>query len=369
MSGFIYLDHSTVTPPFVPALDGLHAFRKDYWGILSAPHQKGLELFPKMQLALKSMYELVGAHEKDGFQLVSGGTEAVHLVFESIYFNLIRESGKNHIVTTAFETDSIAASINHLEKLGCVAKHVSVNASGQVNRELLEEVIRPRTALVSISWANGYTGVIQPIHDLARLCREKGVKLHVDASAVFGKLFFRFQDLDVDFMTLDGKLIHAPQGVGALFVKAAEVSKGNEKEMDVGMLQAFLASIENVSQHFDHLCTETARLRDKLESRIVEGLPEAQVLFQDADRLPNVTAIAFPGISSEALLYALHRKGVYAARGSLEKVLHACGIDPALAHTALSFSLSYQTQETEIDRAAEEIIACVRRLRICAGAL
>jgi cysteine desulfurase len=209
------------------------------------------------------------------------------------------------------------------------------------------------------------------VADLADACHAKGVRLHVDASYVIGKLYFRFEDIPIDFLTFDGSLLHAPKGTGGLLIKEKTLLSSplsSTTGISVGGVSALSVALKEGMGMFDHICLETARLRDKLERGVQEGFPQAHVLFQTVERLPNCCAIAFPGVASDALLFLLHRKGVYASLGGghcqkLSHILMACGIEDTLSQCALSFSLSFDTKEEEIDYAIKTIIECVWKLK------
>lgn len=368
----VYLDHHTTTRPFPSAIDKMLPFFREHWGSAASLHQMGLELISPMHRCLKDIYELIGAANEDHFTFTSSGAEATSQLFLSTYIDSVKETGRNHFLTTCVDEPSTFLSIKRLEQLGCSGKILPVNEQGQLTREILEAAIRPRSALLYISWANGLTGVIHPLFDIAEVCQEKGVRLHVDVTYAIGKLFFRFSDLNVDSISFDGDKLHAPKGTGGLFARAATpigpLIAGTPTVNMPGLI-GLTEALDQVSARFEHLCTETARLRDKLERGIQEGISDAKVLFAAAERLPNCCAIAFPGVMNEALLFALHRKGVYATLGHLSQLLRSCGIEESLANSALSFSLSYETREEEIDYAIETIVSAVKKLRTLGSAL
>lgn len=215
----IYLDHHTATRPYCSSLDALLPFFKEHWGSVAAPHQMGQNLFGPLQRSTDLILGSLGAQPEDRFYFFHSGVDAISHLYLTHYFDYIRNTGKNHIVTTNIEEAATLLCLKRLEEVGCHGKILPVNCRGQLTKELLEESIGPRTSLVSISWANGLTGVIHPIADLSELCAAKGVALHVDASYVIGKLYLRFQDLGVDFMTFDGSLLHSPKGTAGLIIK------------------------------------------------------------------------------------------------------------------------------------------------------
>jgi cysteine desulfurase len=347
-------------------------FCKSYWGTPHSLHQKGQELFGPIDHATSQIYEAVGANFEDHFTFTASGAEAISQVFFSNYIDFTRESGRNHFLTLATEDSAILPSLQRLQDLDCAIKLLPVDVCGRLRPEVLEEAIKPRAALLSLSWANPLTGVIQPIADIASICHSKGIRLHVDASAVIGKLFFRFEEAGIDYLTFDGSLFHAPRGTGGLFCRKECPLRplvAGPVNMNVGALAALGIAMQEAEANFDAMCTETARLRDKLESGILQVVPDARIFFQEAERLPNTSVIAFPGVHSEALLYALNRRGVYASTQKLSQVLRACSLDATLAASAVSFALSYKTQEAEIDRAVSIIAEAACQLREVTGEL
>lgn len=355
-------------------------FLTDRWGHPSQPHQMGQELYPAMQESYKAIYALLGAKESAGIVFTSSGAEAVNQIFLSTYLDVSQSSGKNQFITSNVDEAPALMSIGRLEHMGCVGKMVHASKEGVITLEALGDAISPRTALVSLSWANGLTGVVQPVAEISTLCQQRGIALHLDATHVLGKLFYDLDEIKPTFLSFNGAQLHAPKGTGVLYIKegikcspfiVGGIEQGGKRagSFDVASLVALgQASLETLETR-DLLCTEVARLRDKLETHIQEGFPEAQILLKDVhERLPHCTAIAFPGIANEALLYALNRKGVFASIGGgcfqqLALILAASGVPDTLAHTAVSFSLSRETTEDEIDRASEIICEAAKRLR------
>jgi cysteine desulfurase len=350
----------------------------DHWGLPSAPHYKGQELYPALKEYYKMLYAFLGAQEADQFVLTSSGAEAVNHVISSVYKDVTLSTGKNQFLTSNADEAPTLMAMSHLEPLGCVAKMIQVNSSGIVTLEALSEAISPRTAMVSLSWANGLTGVVQPIAEIAKLCKQRGIRLHLEATHVLGKLFYELEDTPVDFITFNGDQLHAPKGTGGLYVKqgikcSSFIAGGSDQGgMRAGGLNmAALAALAHASKESlecrDLLCTETARLKYKLETGIIKGYPQAKICFKECERLPHCTTILFPGISNEALLFSLNRKGVYATIGGgqfqqLGLLLVACGLEENLAYSAVSFSLSRYTTEEEIDRAIGLIVESAQQL-------
>lgn len=372
-----YLDHHTATRPFSSSIEAMLPFFKDQWGSTTSPHQMGQDLSSLLRQGVEEILEILGARKGDRFYFFSSYADAVSYVFLTHYFDTIRKTGKNHLLTTPLEEAPIGMSLKKLEEVGCFSKILSVNAQGQLTQDLLNQALKPRTSLLTLSWANGLTGVIHPIADLAAAAQRKDVRVHVDASYVIGKLYFRLQDLPIDFLTFEGSLIHAPRGTAGLIVKEntpLSPPLSSLLGLPVGNILALQVALEENAHLLDHMCLETTRLRDRLETEILKRLPESSVFFQQVERLPNCSVIAFPGVSSEALLFLLHRKGVCASLGGgqcqkLSHLLIASGIDERLAQCALSFSLSHETTEEEVDYAIKTVVECVKKLQDLSGNL
>jgi cysteine desulfurase len=369
----IYLDNHTATRPCSSCVDQMSLCMKDYWASTSSPHRLGQRSHFPISTSLIKIYELLGAKDTDTFFCTSSGAMAVSEVFLSTYLSYVKETGRTLFLSTDLEEAPFLHSLKRMEKFRCSGKTLKVNHFGQLTGDLFAEQLRPRSALLSISWANGLTGVIHPLQDLASICKEKGVLLHVDVSSCIGKQFFKFEDLAADFMTFDGSIIHAPQGHAAVFVKSGEnfsnLSQGLSSESTSSVI-ILAEALDNASQQIDHVCTEVARLRDRLESNLQKALPLATFPFKEADRLPNVSVVCFPGVMNEALLYLLNAKGVCATIGGgkyqkLSHILKLCQIDPILALGAVSFSLSYETTQDQIDKASNIIIDAYQQLLQC----
>lgn len=366
----IYLDHQTISRPSQAVIERMNHYVHRKWGTLYAPHQKGLELYEDVDAALTKLYLLLGASDRSHFVLTSGGNEAIFQLLMNFYLDEIRESGRNHLLTTAIEEAPIFLSMSRLEQLGCVTRLLPVDEQGIVKLSVLEEALKPKTALLSISWANALTGVIQPIPEIVRLCHAKGVKVHVNASHMIGKLPISFEELGVDFLTFDGDKIETPQGIGGLLQR----TKPHQSSHHVAALSALSLAVEEQFQKMEQFAMETARLRDAFEAELKTALPDTVILFQDADRLPHVSTIAFPGVMAESLLYLLHRRQVYASLGGgqfqkLSSQLKSCKVSEELAQSAVSFAISPDTTEDDLAEACDIIVSSVRKLSTLSAAL
>ncbi|WP_194847686.1 aminotransferase class V-fold PLP-dependent enzyme [Candidatus Neptunochlamydia vexilliferae] len=367
----IYLDNGTLARPSDYLFNQMTPFSKRHWHAVTAPYLQGKEPFTSINRSLDTLRTFLGAGKRDLLHFCPSGGHAISEVYHSAYADHIAQNGKNHILTTDLEEAPIHLLGEQFEKLGLFQKKIPLNEKGQVTRENLEKALSPKTGLVSLSWANALTGVIHPIWELAELCKEKGILFHIDASAILGKLYFKFEELPIDYLTFEGTMIHGPKGSGTLLVKRGvdftlSVPEGMEgTDLNVAALVGLGIATQELDASFDHLCMETARLRDHLEEGIVRAIPEATVHFKEAERLPNTTVISFPGVTSELLTFHLKERGVFASFGGgrhqkLEHLLAACGIE---GKSALSFTLSRDTTEEEINRAIGHIVDAAQKCR------
>ncbi len=379
MRSDIYLDNSTIARPSDKAVSAMMPFLTTLWGSPSAPHQKGQELYPSMKESYQALYALLGATDEDSVIFTSSGAEAINHVIYSVYHDVSLATGKNQFLTSSIEEASLTFATNRLEQLHCTVKAVKPNDNGLITAAAVADMISPRTVLLSLSWANGLTGVIQPVAEIAELCRKRGILLHLDATHILGKLFYDLKEISPDFITCNGDQLHAPKGTGLLYIKAGVrcspfIVGGNEQggmragSLNMPALAALGQAAKEAIDARDLLCTEVARLRDRLEREVEAMVPGAFPFFRQQERLPHCTTIAFPGIANEALLFLLNRKGIFASigGGSFQQVgllLAACGIDETLAYSAVSFSLSRYTTDEEIDQAVKGITQAVEHLR------
>jgi len=357
----IYLDHHSATRPCTPALERMTPYFQEHWGASFSPHRMGQEMIAGLDAHYQPIYDLVSASEKDRFVFTSSGAEAVNQVFWSVFLERARKQGKTHIIISNIEDAPTMQCAKQLEELGCSIKIAPVDEKGRIDVEKLAALINPRTALISVTMAHGLTGVIQPVEEISRLAKEKGVLLHLDATYALGKFFFSF---DSDYLTFSGDRIHAVKGSGGLFAKESAplvpfILGGNEQNslrggsFDIPSFAALSAAAAQASLYLDTMALEVARLRDLFEAEA-----GAQVLYKDSLRLPNTTSLVFEGVHQEALLYMLNRKGVYASIGGAY-----CGHLSGVHVGAVSFALSRMTTEEEIRRAATIVNEVVKQLR------
>ncbi len=378
----IYLDSNatTIVDPLVK--DAMEPFICQMYGNPNSLHTFGTEIHPYMRIALDRLYVGINAADDDDVVVNSCATEGNNTVLKAVYFDLIRNGPKNHIITTQVEHPCVANSARFLQGLGVDVTFLPVNSDGIVDKSILMEFLDPdKTALVSIMWANNETGLINPVKELAELCREKGVLFHTDAVQAIGKVPVDVRDVPVDFLTFSAHKFHGPKGVGGTYMRAGRaltpLLHGGEQMADrragtintpgfIGMGLAMELAVKNLD--FEERVVR--RLRNKLEDAIL-SLPNTQVIGDRSVRTPNTILASFKGVEGEAMIWDLNKYGVAASTGSAcaseslepNPTFVAIGIDESLAHTGIRFSLSRFTTEEEIDYTIETIRKSVERLR------
>ena len=341
----IYLDNGTMTRPSDYLISQMQPFVKRHWQEVDAPYIKGKEPALSITKTRGDLFAFVGAHEHDHFQFCGSKKEGLFHLLHAFYGAYFLENGNNHILLDE-ESDVTA----HFETLGLCTKNLERNAHGQITKEQLEKMITPKTGLVVLSWADSFTGALHPIWELGELCREKGVLFAVDASHVLGKLYFKFQEMPIDFLFFEGSLIHGPRGSGGLFASRTVAFAPIQTPLNLPSFVGLGIAIEELSESFDSMCMETVRLRDKFEEGIQLAIPEVKILGRDVERLPNVSAIEFPGIKNELLAFHLAERDVFVSFDRKQEM-------------RLSFSLSRLTTEEDVDRAIGMVSDAAQKCR------
>ena len=338
MNGPIYLDNHSGTKPLPEVIDIYQRASKEYYGDPFAPHFMGQQQRYPREKGEKEIAQIFGV-EKESISFFHSGKEALEKVLLSVYLEVSRTTGK-----TLFLHGTENDAFTPLASLGAVIRELPLDDKGRISVEALEKSITPKTALVFVPFADPATGVIHPIADLGRVCKEKQVTFVVDASHAFGKRFFRFSELEVDYLIVDGKMIHALSETS--FMISKEIISSTLSE--VAAITALAYGAGETESRLDYECMEVARLRNLLENSILtEGL-EASICFATVDRLPGASAIKFPKAHAESLLYLLNAEGIYAK---------------VVGENTLLFTLSFETTEEEVLRTVKELTKAVGHLQ------
>lgn len=349
----LHFDHERSCTPSKESIDAMISY-------LSQPQEA------KVEEARRAIYHLVDASPEDQFVFTSSGAEAINHVVLSVYLDVTRKTGKHHFITSTVEEAPLMMSMSRLQDMGCFFEKVAVNAEGFVDG--LTERISPRTVLISLSLANGMTGVIQPIEEIAALCKDRGILLHVDGTHLLGKGEFSFKDSGVDFLTFNGAELNAPAGTGGLFCRSGVnltpfIMGGGMRGGDENLpgLIGLGRAASDAEEMRDYYMTEIARLRDLLEKKL-----GGRALFKESARVPNVSAVVFPLCHAEALRFFLEQKGLFANLGGREcqqmpLLMKSLGV--AEAYSVLSFMLAREMKKSEIEKAAEIIEEAIEKLK------
>lgn len=377
MNDCIYLDNNATTKIDDEVLATMLPYLSTYYGNPSSMHTFGGQVGRVIREARKQVASLLGAEDSE-IIFTSCGTEGDNA---AIIAALKAQPNKKHIVTTEVEHPAILNLCRKLEKEGYTVTYLSVNNKGQLDLDELEASLTGNTAVVSVMYANNETGVVFPIEKIGQIVKEYGALFHVDAVQAVGKIPLNMKTSTIDMLTLSGHKIHAPKGIGALYVRKGVRFRplliGGHQERgrrggteNVSGIVALGKAAELAQQHLADINREKL-LRDKLEQGIISTIPNTVINGDSVNRLPNTTNIGFKYIEGEAILLSLDQYGICAssgsacASGSLEPshVLRALGLPYSVLHGSIRFSLSRLTTEAEIDRVLEVLPGIIDRLR------
>ncbi|MGA8013324.1 MAG: cysteine desulfurase family protein [Candidatus Acidiferrales bacterium] len=379
----VYLDYNATTPVDPAVLEAMLPFLGEYFGNAGSVHSAGQRARAAVDAARDSVAALIGAKPSE-IVFTSGGTEADNLAL----FGMVAASPKprKHVITTAIEHHAILHSCDELARQGVEVTVVPVSTArdsqGIVDPEEIRRALRPETVLISVMHANNELGTIQPIEEIARIAAEAGVCFHCDAVQSAGKAPLDVNKLGTDLLSISAHKFCGPKGVGVLYVRSgrqiAPRFYGGHAERDRRPGTENVPGIVGLGKAADLarklLPEDAARihaLRDRLETALLERIPNVLINGDRSRRVPNTSNLSFPGAGGEALLIALDLQGVACSTGAAcssgstepSHVLLAAGLSHDDARSSLRFSLGRPTTADEIDRAIEVIPAVVARIR------
>ncbi|WP_104761255.1 NifS family cysteine desulfurase [Helicobacter cetorum] len=377
----IYLDNNATTKIDPKVKEVMEPFLTEHYGNPSSLHKFGTEIHPAITDALDKLYMGINARDVDDVIITSCATESNNWVLKGVYFDKCLKKGKNHIVTTVAEHPAIRATCSFLESLGVEVTYLPINEQGRVSAEQVKEAITPKTALVSVMWANNETGLIFPIEKIGAICKERGVLFHTDAVQAIGKIPVDVVKANVDFLSFSAHKFHGPKGIGGLYIKSGveltplfhggEHMNGRRSgTLNVPYIVGMGEAMKLATEYLDYERDVVGKLRDKLEDALLK-IPDVMVVGDRIHRVPNTTLISVRGIEGEAMLWDLNRANIAASTGSAcasedleaNPVMVAIGASKELAHTAIRLSLSRFTTEAEIDKTIEVFSKATTRLR------
>jgi cysteine desulfurase len=362
----IYLDNNATTPLHPDVLAALdRALRVDF-GNPSSIHQEGQSARHLLEEARERVARRIGATSRE-VVFTSSGTESSNAAI----FGAVPAGRRCHIVTSGIEHPSVAEAIAELGRRGCEVSVVPPSRDGVVDAERMIAAIRDDTALVTLMMANNETGVVQPVAAVGRVCRERGIHFHCDAVQAAGKIPVDVAEIGCDTLALSAHKLHAPKGIGALFVRRGVtlhpllVGGAQERRRRAGTENVPLAVAFGVAASLPDESERVRELRDRFESLLDESF-EVTINGRGVARLPNTSSVTFEGADAEGLVIALDLDGVAVSAGSAcssgrlepSPVLLAMGLTPQQARSTIRVSLSRFTTEEEIER----VISILRRV-------
>jgi cysteine desulfurase len=377
MDGLIYLDNNATTRPLDEVVEAMLPFLRDEYANPSSVHRFGQQVRHKIELAREQVAGLINASPRE-IVFTSCGTESINHAIRGT----LKSRGKRHLITSAVEHSAVRTLVKQLRAEGIEVDEIGVDHGGRLNTAELETALREETGLVSLMWANNETGVMFDVARIAALCKERNTPLHIDAVQAVGKVDIDVATLPVTLLSLSAHKFHGTKGVGALFIRRRTrvapiiVGGGQERgtragtENVAGIIGMGVAA-EIASRRSDEDRRRIGELRDRLESGILDAIPDARVNGCREHRVDTTTNIGFKRLQAEAILILLSEAGVCASSGaacssgSLEPshVLEAMGVEQAFAHGSVRFSLSRFTTREEVDHVVELLPPLLARLR------
>jgi cysteine desulfurase len=374
----VYADNNATTMTAPEVAEAMRPFFCELYGNPSSMHSFGGQVKQAVDRARNQVAGLLHA-EPSEIVFTSCGTESDNAAIRGV---LAAHPEKKHILTSRVEHPAVKNVIQHLGKNGYRVSELTVDREGRIDLDELREKLDGDTALVSIMWANNETGVVFPIERIAEMVRNAGAIFHTDAVQAVGKIPIDVSSFPVDLLSVSGHKLHAPKGIGALYVRKGTLCLpfllGGHQEHgrragteNVPYIVGFGAACELAGSHLSEDNTRVQALRDRLENELLERALDASVNGDRAHRLPNTTNISFKYIEGESILILLSEADIAASSGSActsgslepSHVLRAMGVPFTRVHGSIRFSLSRYTADEDIGYIVENMLRIEQRLR------
>ncbi len=374
----IYVDNNATTMVAPEVVDEMLPYLSEYYGNPSSMHSFGGNVAMQIKQARARLADLLGARPEE-IVFTSCGTESDST---AIWATLRAYPEKRHIITSQVEHPAVKNLFEYLGHNGYRTTFVPVDKQGRLDLDFLFDHLSDGTAIVSLMWANNETGVIFPVEQVATQVRKRGAVFHTDAVQAVGKVPINLAQNDIDMLSLSGHKLHAPKGIGALYIrrgtKFSPFLLGGHQEHgrrggteNVASIVALGKAAELASARMTDENQRVRALRDKLERELVQRIPNAIVNGGEADRLPNTSSIAFEFVEGESILLLLDEYRICASSGSActsgslepSHVLRAMEVPFTAAHGSIRFSLSVYNTEEEIDLIIDKLPPIIDRLR------
>jgi len=372
----VYLDNNATTPVLPEVFEAMRPYFAEHFGNASSIHHHGQETRAAVERARESVAALLGCRASE-IVFTSGGTEGDNLAISGL------TRAGDHVISSTIEHHAVLNSCRHLEAWGCEVTYVPVDGRGLVDPDDVHRALRPNTKLITIMMANNETGVLQPVEEIGKIAAEADVYFHTDAVQAAGKVPIDVRRISCDLLSISGHKLHAPQGVGAIYVRKGTIVQpmfyGGSHERSrragtenvpgiIGLGKAVELAREALER--GDLARMSA-MRDFVEQKILSEVEATGVNGEGAPRVPNTTNIHFDYIEGEALVIALDLKGLAVSTGAAcssgaiepSHVLTAMGLPPEIARASLRFSLGKQNTPEDVQFALDLVPPTVARLR------
>ena len=372
----VYFDNNATTPVLPEIFEAMRPYFGEHFGNASSIHHHGQETRAAVERARESVAALLGCRPPE-VVFTSGGTEGDNLAI----FGLVKAG--DHVVTSTVEHHAVLNSCKRLREMGCELTFVPVDGRGQLDPADVRRALRPSTKLITVMFANNETGVLQPVEEIGKIAAEADVFFHTDGVQAAGKVAIDVAKIGCDLLSISGHKMHAPQGIGALYVRKGTVLQplfyGGSHERSrragtenvpaiVGLGRAAELAKAGLD---DGSVAKMAAMRDRIQSSILGSVDATGVNGEGAPRVPNTTNIFFDFIEGEALVIALDLKGLAVSTGAAcssgaiepSHVLTAMGLRADRARASLRFSLGKENTAEDVAFALQLVLATVSRLR------
>ena len=374
----IYFDNNATTQVDPQVLQQMLPFLQDQYGNPSSAYSFGKQAARAVNTARQQIADLLRC-EPSEIVFTSCGTESDNSAIQSA---LLADPDRRHLVTSKVEHSAIVKHAEALARRGYEVTWLDVDSEGLIDLQELDRAVREDTAIVSLMWANNETGVLFPIEEAAEICRSKGTVFHTDAVQAVGKIDINLRDVPINFLSLSGHKLHAPKGVGVLYINRKTrfnpylIGGGQENKKRGGTentasIVALGKAAELASSALRDERTRVKAMRDRFEQGLINTVSSIRVNGHRVHRLPNTSNLAIDGIDSEGMLMLLDQKGICCSAGSActagalepSHVLRAMGYSNERARGSLRFSFSRFNSESEIDQALQIIPYAAEKLR------
>jgi len=374
----VYVDNNATTKVSPEVLEEMLPYFSELYGNPSSMHFFGGQVQKKVNEAREKVADLLGADPSE-IVFTSCGTESDNA---AILGTLDSYPEKRHLITSRVEHPAVGNVSTYLGRKGYRVTELSVDREGRLDLDELRESFTDETALVTIMYANNETGVIFPIEEIGEIVKAKGISFHTDAVQTVGKIPINQKKSRVDMLSLSGHKLHAPKGIGVLYIrkgtKFSPFMIGGHQEKgrrggteNVPYIIGLGKACELAKKHLDEENTRIKTLRDYLEAKILEKIPNTLINGDPLNRLPNTVSVSFEYVEGESILLLLSDLGICASSGSActsgslepSHVLRAMGVPFTAAHGSIRFSLSIYNTKEEMDYIIEHLPPIIQRLR------